>query len=308
MFGFPSPGNASTFTDQWNVLFLVLIGLSLLFAVPIFLLLLYFGARYHRGSRAGRRMPQFSEVKVELAWIAVPTVLALIIFAWAAYLYVNMYQPPANAMEIDVIGKQWFWEFQHQEGRRELAELHVPVGRPIRLTLTSEDVIHSLYIPAFRIKQDAVPGRYTTIWFQATETGEFRFTCTEYCGLDHALMGGKVYVMTEADYAQWLSGTDTTGLASAGEKLFTQYGCSGCHQPKGGGVGPALAGIYGKQIPLSDGSFATADDRYINDSIVLPKLQIAAGYPPVMPSFRGQLSEGEIFSIIAYIKSLGLAP
>ncbi len=308
MFGFPSPGNASTFAGPWNWLFLVLIGLSLLFAVPIFLLLLYFSARYHRGSRADRRMPQFSEVKIELVWIAVPVVLALIVFAWAARLYVNMYQPPAGAMEINVIGKQWFWEFQHLEGQRELAELHVPVGRPIRLTLTSEDVIHSLYVPAFRIKQDAVPGRYTTIWFQATETGEFRLTCTEYCGLDHALMGGKVYVMSQANYEQWLSGTGATGLASTGEGLFRQYGCSGCHRMDGSGTGPSLVGLYGRQVPLADGSFATADDRYIHDSILLPNLQITAGYQPVMPSFRGQLSEGEIFSIVAYIKSLGLAP
>jgi cytochrome c oxidase subunit 2 len=308
MLGFPSPGNASTFTDQWNWLFLVLVGLSLLIAVPIFLLLLYFSARYHRGARTYRQRPPYPEVQIELAWIGVPVVLALLVFAWAAYQYVNMYQPPANAMAIDVIGKQWFWEFQHQEGRRELAELHVPVGRPIRLTLTSEDVIHSFYVPAFRVHQDAVPGRYTTIWFQATETGEFRLNCTEYCGLDHALMGGKVYVMTEADYERWLGGANATGLASTGEQLFRQYGCSGCHKMEGGGVGPSLAGIYGKQVPLFDGTFVTADDRYIHDSILLPKLQIAAGYPPVMPSFRGQLSEGEIFSLIAYIKSLGLAP
>lgn len=309
MFGFPtSPGNASTFAGPWNWLFLTLIGLSLLVAVPIFLLLFYFGARYRRGSSASRHMPRFSEVKVELTWIIVPFVISMGIFGWAGRLYVNMYQPPADAMSIDVIGKQWFWEFQHPEGQRELAELHVPVGRPIRLTLTSEDVIHSFYVPAFRIKQDAVPGRYTTIWFQATETGEFRLSCTEYCGLDHALMGGKVYVMSPADYQQWLSGTGATGLAATGEALFRQYGCSGCHNPNGGGVGPSFVGIYGRQVPLSDGTFATVDDRYIHDSILLPKSQIVAGYQPVMPSFRGQLSEGEIFSLIAYIKSLGVAP
>ena len=309
MFGWPtSPGNASTFAGPWNWLFLTLIGLSLLFAVPIFLLLTTFGVRYRRGSRASRHMPRFSEVKVELVWIIIPFFLAMWVFVWAAHLYINMYQPPADALPIEVVGKQWFWEFQHQEGQRELAELHVPVGRPIRLTLTSEDVIHSLYIPAFRVKQDAVPGRYTTLWFEATEIGEFRLNCTEYCGLDHALMGGKVYVLSPADYARWLSGTGGTGLAATGEGLFRQYGCSGCHNPNGGGVGPSLVGIYGRQVPLADGSFATADDRYLHDAILLPNLHIAAGYPPIMPSFRGQLSEGEIFSIVAYIKSLGLAP
>lgn len=310
MFGTPtSPGNASTFAGQWNWLFLVLVALSLLFALPIFTLLVTFAVRYRRGRRANRRLPRFSEVRVELLWTIIPFLIAIGIFGWAARLYVDLYQPPADAMEIDVIGKQWFWEFQHAEGRRELSELHVPLGRPIRLTLTSEDVIHSLFVPAFRIKQDAVPGRYTTIWFEATETGEFRLNCTEYCGLDHALMGGKVIVMTPADYAQWLSGGGgDASLTTTGEHLFRQYGCSGCHRVDGGGVGPSLVGIYGKQVPLADGAFATADDRYIHDSILLPNAQVAAGYSPIMPSFRGRLSEAEIFGIIAYIKSLGVAP
>ncbi len=310
MFGFPtSPGNASTFAGPWNWLFLVLVVLSTLIAGVIFVLLITFAARYRRGRRTNRHRPHVPEVGIELLWIAIPFVIAIGIFGWAARLYATIYQPPANSMEIDVVGKQWFWEFQHAEGKRELAELHVPIGRPIRLTLTSEDVIHSLFIPAFRIKQDAVPGRYTTVWFEATETGEFRLNCTEYCGLDHALMGGKVYVMTPADYEQWLSGNGgDTGLASAGETLFRQYGCSGCHVPTGGGVGPSLVGIYGKQAPLADGGFATVDERYIHDSILLPNLQVAAGYPAVMPSYRGRLSEAEIFSIVAYIKSLGISP
>jgi cytochrome c oxidase subunit 2 len=174
--------------------------------------------------------------------------------------------------------------------------------------MTSEDVIHSFYVPAFRVKQDVLPGRYTTLWFEATETGEFPLRCTQYCGLDHAIMGGEVIVMSPADYEQWLSGTTGGALSTTGEQLFRQYGCSGCHRLDGSGVAPSLVGIYGKPVPLSDGTFVTADDRYIHDSILLPNQQIAAGYPAIMPSFRGQINEDDIFAIIAYIKSLGVGP
>src|SRR4051794_33184229 len=217
MLGFPtSPGSASTFAGPVDLLLLALLGLSALFALPILILIVSFGVRYRRNARADRARPRFSHTKLELAWSVIPFCLSLGIFGWAGKLYVQMYEPPPDAMEINVVGKQWFWEFQHPEGRRELGQLHIPVGRPVRLNMTSEDVIHSFYVPAFRVKQDVLPGRYTTLWFEATETGEFPLRCAQYCGLDHAIMGGTVIVMTPADYAQWLSGTTGGALSTTG--------------------------------------------------------------------------------------------
>jgi cytochrome c oxidase subunit II len=316
MGGFPlTPDQASTVAGRVDTLFYALVGLSLLFALPIAILIVYFAVKYRRGSTADRSGANRSSVKLELAWTIIPAFLALGVFGWAASLFFQIERPPAGAMEVYVVGKQWMWKFQHPEGQREINELHVPIDRPVKLVMASEDVIHSFYVPAFRVKQDVLPGRYTTIWFQATKTGEYHLFCAEYCGGDHATMGGTVFVMNQADYERWLAG-GTAGaaaqapesLAASGGQLFVSLGCSGCHRIDSGGVGPPLAGVFGKPVPLADGSTVTADEQYIRDSILLPQKQIVAGRQPVMPSFQGRVSEEQLAQLIAYVKSLGDQP
>jgi cytochrome c oxidase subunit 2 len=247
-----------------------------------------------------------STLKIELTWTLIPTFIAMGLFAWGADVYFYEEVPPPNAMEINVVGKQWMWKIQHQEGNREINELHVPVNRPVKLTLASEDVIHSFYVPAFRVKQDVVPGRFTTEWFDPTRVGVYRFYCSEYCGADHAKMQGLVYVMLPAQYEAWLAlGRPQDTLAQSGEKLFRELGCSGCHVNSSAVHAPPLEGLYGKLVSLSDGTFARVDDKYVRDHIFLPASQVPAGYQPIMPTFEGRISEEQLLEIIAYIKSIG---
>jgi cytochrome c oxidase subunit 2 len=217
-----------------------------------------------------------------------------------------MYDVPDDAAEVYVLGRQWMWELRHPGGKREINELHVPVGRPVRLTMTSQDVIHSFFIPAFRIKQDVVPGRYTSLWFQATKPGRYHLFCAEYCGTDHSGMVGSVVAMDPADFQQWLEeGTAEESMSVAGERLFRQLGCSGCHAPNATVRAPLLEGVFGHPVPLDGGSFVQADERYIRDSILLPATQVVAGYKPVMPTFQGHISEEDLLKIVAYIKAIG---
>jgi cytochrome c oxidase subunit 2 len=316
MGGFPlTPEQASTVAGRVDTLFYTLVGLSLLFALPIALLIVYFALKYRRGSGASRAGARSNNVKLELAWTIIPAFMAIGVFGWAANLYFDMERPPAGAADVYVVGKQWMWKFQHPEGQREINELHVPINRPIRLIMASEDVIHSFYVPAFRVKQDVLPGRYTTIWFQATKVGEYHLFCAEYCGGEHAAMGGTVFVLEQADYERWLAGgtaggapQSPTSLAAAGQQLFASLGCSGCHRMDGSGVGPSLAGVFGMPVPLQDGTTVMADEQYLRDSILLPQKQVVAGRQPVMPSFQGRVSEEQLLELIAYIKSLGDQP
>jgi cytochrome c oxidase subunit II len=229
----------------------------------------------------------------------------MIMFIWGTSLYVTAYRPPAGALEVFVVGKQWMWKLQHPEGQREIDELHIPMGRPIRLTMTSEDVIHSFFIPAFRIKKDVLPGRYTTIWFEATKPGEYHLFCTQYCGTNHAAMIGRVVVMKPVDYERWLGGAAGESMVSAGERLFQAEGCIGCHRLDGTGPAPSLVGVFGKPVQLQGGETVTADADYIRESILSPMAKIVAGYQPIMPTFQGRLSEEQLLRLIAYIKSLG---
>jgi cytochrome c oxidase subunit 2 len=224
---------------------------------------------------------------------------------WGGDIYVHLYNPPPNALQIFIVGKQWMWKAQHPGGQREINELHVPVNQDVRLVMASEDVIHSFYIPALRIKQDVVPGRYETMWFRANKVGRYHLFCAEYCGTDHAHMGGWVTVMNPRDFAEWLraQGGQQT-LASQGEQLFHRYGCSGCHDPGGTVRAPNLNGVYGSPVPLSDGRVVIADERYVRDSILDPKAQVAAGYQPVMPTFAGQIGEDDLAKLVAYIQSI----
>ena len=301
------PSQASAHSVQIDTLLGSFSVLIVLLSAPVFILIVVFAVRYRRGRTADRKHPVNQKVGLEISWALIPFLLVLGFYVWATSLYVDLYRPPPDALEIDVVGKQWMWKFQHPGGQREIDELHVPVGEPVKLTMASQDVIHSLYIPALRIKQDVVPGRYTTIWFTADRPGEYRLHCAEFCGTDHSTMGGKFVAMEPADYATWLERADVdVSLAAQGEILFRTHGCSGCHGPASTVHAPPLENLYGKPVPLQDGSIVTADEQYIRDSILLPQSQIAAGYPPIMPTFQNVLSEEEVLKLVAYIKSRGV--
>jgi cytochrome c oxidase subunit II len=300
------PEQASTFAERVDALYYYLLSVSGFFVLLIFALIFYFAVKYRRRSEDEQTPPILGSIPLEVAWIVVPFILVMITFVWGASLYFTAFSPPANAMEIFVIGKQWMWKVQHPEGRREINELHVPVGYPVKLTITSQDVIHSFYIPAFRIKMDAVPGRYTSTWFEASKTGTFHLFCAEYCGTAHAGMGGRVVVMKPSEYEQWLrTGAPEESLVAAGGRLFQQLGCSGCHSQNSIARAPLLDGVYGKPVPLQSGQVVLADESYIRDSILLPQKDVVAGYAPVMPPFQGRISEEELMQIIAYIRFLG---
>lgn len=296
-----------------DLLFYAITTLSLLFSLGVVVAIVYFAVKYRRNSRADRTGAALihGSLKLELSWIIIPLFLALGIFLWSAWLYFRLYTPPADSFDIYVTGKQWMWKFQHPTGQREINTLHVPVNRPIRLIMTSQDVIHSFYVPAFRIKQDVIPGRVTVAWFEATETGDFHLFCAEYCGSLHSEMIGQVIVMDPSDYEAWLGGAGTVAvgpgesLAEGGELLFNRLGCSGCHRPDGTGVGPSLVGVFGSQVKLESGEVVTADEAYMVDSILNPNAQIVAGYDPIMPTFEGVVDEQELLRLVAYLKSIG---
>jgi cytochrome c oxidase subunit 2 len=299
------PHAATQLAGEVDLLFLGLILVSLFFMVIIFGPMIFFVFKYRRGKKADRSPVTIETWKVEVVWTVLPFLIMVGFFVWGAVLYFHVERPPAGALEGFVVAKQWMWKIQHSEGNREIDELHVPLGQAFKLTMTSEDVIHSFYIPAFHVKQDVVPGRYVTEWFRPAKVGNFHLFCAEYCGSDHSLMGGTVHVMKPADYAAWLAaGAPSDSMAMAGAKLFRDLGCSGCHMGSSVIRAPRLEGVYGKPVPLEGGEVVTADDQYIRDSILLPASQIAAGYSNAMPTFQGRVSEGQILELIAYIRSL----
>ena len=282
--------------------------LVLALSAPVFVLTIVFAVKYRRGKPADRRHAPKRNVWAEVSWAAIPFLLLLVFYVQATRLFADLYRPPANALEIEAVAKQWMWKFQHPEGQQEINELHVPAGMPVKITMASQDVIHSLFIPALRIKQDVVPGRYTDLWFQADRPGSYQLLCAEFCGTDHSLMGGRFIVMTPGDYSTWLerSKVDDT-LAAQGAALFRSKGCSGCHGPAATVHAPSLEGLFGSTLPLQNGTTVIADAQYIHDSILLPQSQIAAGYPSIMPTFQNQLTEDEVLKLVAYVESLGSA-
>lgn len=295
---------ASSLAPQVDALFWFMVALCGTVAAAVVWAVLYYSVRYRRGSNADRSGELSNSIPVELAWTGIPAVLFMGVFIWSLFVFVRMRTPPANAQTIYIVAKQWMWKAQHVGGQREINTLHVPIDVPIRLTMTSEDVIHSFYVPAFRVKQDVLPGRYTQLWFMATKLGDFNLFCAEYCGLDHAKMGGHIIVMRSPDYARWLEGNASSGtLAAQGAILFRSHGCSGCHSPDAAIHAPDLNNLYGQTVHLADGSAVIADERYIRDAILLPHQRIVAGYKPLMPSFTGQLSEEDLLALIAYLKS-----
>lgn len=300
------PPSASTLSPRVDALFWFLVGLSLFFMLLIFLPMAVFLFKYRRGNPANRKPIQVSTLRIELTWTLLPLLLLIVIFYWSASIYYSMGNAPPGAREVHVIGKQWMWKVQHPEGNREINELHVPVGTTIQLTMASQDVIHSFYLPAFRIKQDVVPGHYFRQWFTPTKPGVYHLFCAEFCGTAHSKMIGRVVVVQPGEFEQWLaSGKPSETLAQSGERLFRELGCSGCHMGNSQVRAPRLEGLYGRAVPLANQEVVRADEGYIRDSILLPQSQIAAGYEPLMPTFAGRVSEEELLELIAYIKSLG---
>ncbi len=299
------PDQASTMATQVDGLFFFLVGVSVFFATLIFIVIIVFAVKYRRRSEDERPQEIHSDLRLEISWTVIPLGLTLVMFVWGAKLFFIINDPPANSLEINVVAKQWMWKVQHPDGQLEIDELHIPVGRPVKLTMTSQDVIHDFFVPAFRVKKDVLPGRYTTVWFEATTPGEYHLFCSQYCGTQHSGMIGRIVVMPVTEYQAWLSGGATgVSMATAGERLFQRLGCNTCHLESGAGRGPSLAGLFGKTVKLAGGNSVIADETYIRESIVNPQAKIVAGYEPIMPVFKGLISEDGILQILAYLKTL----
>lgn len=301
------PERASNLAGQVDAVFYTLVTVCGLITLLIAAAIVIFGVRYRHGSPAPRPRRQVTSLTTEIIWTGLTLAVFLGIFLWSAVVYYKMSRPPANAVEIHIIGKQWMWKAQHPNGRREIDELHIPAGQPVKLIMTSQDVIHSFFIPAFRTKQDVLPGRYTTEWFTPTKPGRYHLYCAEYCGMDHSGMGGWIYVMDPAEHARWLAqGNTGESIVAGGARLFQARGCSGCHGANAIVRAPPLEGVFGRPVALADSRTVLADEQYLRDSILLPQKEVVAGYAPVMPTFQGQLSDEELMQLIAYIKALTL--
>jgi cytochrome c oxidase subunit II len=298
------PESASTVASQVDSLYLFLVAVSMFFSLLIAVLVIYFAVKYRRRSPDDRPKPVHGSIVLELAWSVIPLIISLFVFTWGARIYFTMRRPPASSMDVYVVGKQWMWKFQHASGRREINELHIPVGRPVKLTMATEDVIHSLYVPAFRVKYDVVPGRYRTMWFEANKPGKYKLFCTEYCGTKHAGMTGFVVVMEQDEFQTWLSGGPQLSVVASGERLIQELGCVTCHVQEASSRGPALHGIFGKTVEMQSGEQVEVDENYLRESILHPQAKIVSGYQPIMPTYEGLVTEEGLMQIIAYIKSL----
>jgi cytochrome c oxidase subunit 2 len=301
------PPSASSVSTEVDLLYLFITAVSAIFVVLVAALVVIFAVKYRRRHPDEVGDDIHGSLALELTWTIIPFLIAMIMFVWGADLFFRLARPPADSMEIYAVGKQWMWKVQHPEGVREINELHVPINRDVRLTLGSEDVIHDFFIPAFRVKMDAVPGKLTTLWFRATVPGSYHLFCAEYCGTKHSGMIGEVIAMSPQDYETWLSGGSSGAPSTVqGEKVFNENGCVSCHKMDGSGVGPSLAGVPGSTVSLTDGRSLIADDNYLRESIMNPSAKIVKGYPvpSPMPPFQGRLSEEDLMSVIAYVKSL----
>jgi len=298
------PPEASKIAPQMDALYFFMVLVSLIGLTVVILLVTAFSVLYSK-----KRHPVAVQIEgstlLEATWTIIPLGLFLIMFVWGALIYFRVYTPPANAMNIYVVGKQWMWKAEHPGGQHEINSLHIPIGQPIQLTLISQDVFHSFSIPAFRVKREAIPGRYTSVWFEATQTGTYHLFCTQYCGTNHSAMIGDIVVLTPDDYKKWLAeSTSGSSLAQNGERLFASLSCSACHNGRPDSRGPSLANVYGSHLTLSNGSTALADEAYLRDSILNPSDHITQGYSPIMPTYQGQISEDGVISLVEYIKSL----
>ena len=290
-------------------LYFFLLAVSVFFSLLIAGLIVFYAVRYRRRAPNAVGTSIHGGLWLEVTWSVIPLMISMVIFVWGASVFFAMSSPPDETLNIYVVGKQWMWKFQHLDGQREINELHVPVGRAVKLIMTSEDVIHDVFVPAFRVKADVLPGRYTNLWFQATTPGRYHLFCAEYCGTRHSGMTGEVIVMEPIEYQAWLSGGSGEGsLASAGEKLFQDLACNTCHRPDAQGRGPVLQGVFGKTQSLLSGDTVLVDEAYIRESILNPGAKITAGFQPIMPAFQGLVSEEQLLQLIEYVKSLQTQP
>jgi cytochrome c oxidase subunit II len=300
------PQQASAQAGQVDAIYFFMVAVTAFFSLLIGTLVVVFAVKFRRRHADEIGIAIHGSLALELLWTIIPLGIAMVMFAWGAKVFFDLYRPPAGAMEIFVVGKQWMWKVQHGDGQREINELHVPVGRPVKLVMGSEDVIHSYYIPEFRVKADVIPGRYNTMWFTATKPGRYHLFCAEYCGTKHSGMIGWVTAMEPLEFQAWLAGGPATASpVAAGQKLFNDLACNTCHMEGSQGRGPVLAGIYGKTVELQGGGTVMVDDGYIRESIVNPQAKVVSGFQPIMPTFQGLVTEEQLLQLIAYVRSLG---
>ena len=299
------PESASTMSARVDALYFFLLAIAGFFSLLIAGLTVVYAVKYRRRAPHDVGEVIHGSMLLEIGWIVIPSLITIVIFVWGASIYFAMASPPAETLNVYVVGKQWMWKFQHLDGQREINELHVPVGRNVKLIMTSEDVIHDLFFPAFRVKADVIPGRYVNIWFNATKPGRYHLFCAEYCGTRHSGMIGQVVVMEANEYQDWLSGGAAEGsLASAGQKLFADLACNTCHRPESSGRGPVLNGLFGTTIITQTGETIVVDEAHIRESILNPSAKVQAGYQPIMPTFQGVVNEEGLLELIEYVKSL----
>ncbi len=298
------PDQASTTAERVDGLLALLLLVTVSFATVIAMLVFYFAVRYRRRSVTEWTPRIMGSLKLELAWTLFPAGIALVIFLWGAKVYFYIVKPPAGAEEVYMVGKQWMWKVQHRGGQREINELHIPVGKPVKLTLTSEDVIHSFFVPAFRTKVDVLPNRYVHTWFEATKPGIYPLFCSQYCGTGHADMTGWVVVMEPADFQRWLGEASEGSLALEGRKLLLKYQCVSCHSADAHARGPVLERLYGTPVTLTDGRTVMADESYLRQSILDPDAQVVAGFQSIMPTYEGQIDEEELIALIEFLKTM----
>ena len=302
------PPAASTVASQEDLLFFFLCGVTFLFTTGIALAVIYFAVKYRRNRRPNAPARTKSYMWMEITWSVIPLIISLAFFVWGAILFLHEYKdPPPNSYNVYVMGKQWMWKFEHPDGRREINELHVPLNQPVRLIMISQDVLHSFYVPAFRLKHDVIPGHYTMMWFTANRAGEYHIFCAQYCGAQHTDMVGHVFALDPADFQKWLSGTPSQSTpGSRGNALVQQLGCRNCHRSDSSSIAPRLEGLFGAPVRLQSGRMVTADEDYIRESILSPGAKTVANFQNVMPSYEGRVSEEELMDVIAYLKSIGM--
>ncbi len=298
------PREASTIAPYTDALYFFLVAISLFGIVLVGALLIGFSVRYR-----AERNPVATHIEgstlLEATWTIIPLALFLIVFVWGALLYFRIYTPPVNSMNVYIVGKQWMWKAEHPGGQHEINALHVPVGRPVQLTMISQDVFHSFSIPDYRVKREVIPGRYSTVWFEATEPGVYHLFCTQYCGTLHAGMIGQITALKPDDYEKWTrESTSGMSLAQNGERLFASLGCISCHSGNAAARGPNLAGVYGSRVQQADGTQVLVNDAYLRDTILNPSQHVVAGYAPIMPTYQGQVSEDGLIDLVEYIKNL----
>jgi cytochrome c oxidase subunit II len=299
------PQQASVQAGQVDAIYFFMVAVTAFFGLLIATLIVIFAVKYRRRHDDEVGVAIHGSLALELMWTIIPFFIAMGMFAWGAKVFFDLTRPPAGAMEIFVVGKQWMWKVQHASGQREINQLHVPIGRPVKLIMGSEDVLHSYYIPAFRVKADVIPGRYNTMWFEATRPGTYHLFCAEYCGTKHSGMIGNVVAMEPAEFQTWLDGgASQESPVAAGQKLFTSLACVTCHTGESGARGPSLAGVAGHEVELQGGAKVIADDAYLRESIVNPAAKIVNGYQPLMPTFQGMVTEEQLLQLIVYLKSL----